>query len=112
MANYLYITRREHYHDEAGPPIAVEEWLRLVDSDPGLARDPRNPDFILWNHPSRARCNAWLQWRDGNIHSKGPDPPLIRKMTELAERLGATVQGDCSGESYLANGVIQPGPRP
>lgn len=47
----------------------------------------------LWN---------WLDWNDGTLNSKYPSTNMIRKMIEIAARLGAQVQGD-DGEIYFVN---------
>jgi hypothetical protein len=41
----------------------------------------------------------WSDWRNGRVVVKDPDGMLIRKMREIAETLGARVQGD-DGEYY------------
>lgn len=47
----------------------------------------------LWN---------WLDWNEGALYSKYPSTNMIRKMIDIADRLGAHVQGD-DGEIYFLN---------
>jgi hypothetical protein len=96
----LHITRRADWADDGGPPITEEEWLRLVEADPELRLDPDNgPQHALWSGPPEDP-EPWLAWEErGEIFTKNPDAPLIRKMIQVAERLGAKVQGD-DGDIY------------
>jgi hypothetical protein len=65
-----------------------------VRQDPSLLLNPANgPYFAEWGQ------DGWLDWSEGNIHSKNPSPALINKMAEIASRLEAVVQGD-DGEHY------------
>jgi hypothetical protein len=43
-----------------------------------------------------------LDWDAGNIYTKNPDNPMIKKMVQIAHRLNAIVQGD-DGEGYTGN---------
>jgi hypothetical protein len=51
-----------------------------------------------WNgkgqHP-----DLWLDWFQGNISTKNPEAALIDKMMQIADALGAHLQGD-DGEVY------------
>ena len=99
MGYDLHITRKEHWADEDGPAVASEEWLRVVEEDPELRPAGENgPYFAIWSGPSEYD-DPWLDWFEGNVYTKNPDPPLIRKMVAIADRLGAKVQGD-DGETY------------
>ena len=96
MGYDLHITRKHDRADEAGPTINPQEWLAVLDADPELSRATDAGDDTL--------AGAWkgdtLFWfTEGEIRCKNPDEPVIRKMVEIAERLGATVQGD-DGERY------------
>ncbi|MDH4350575.1 MAG: hypothetical protein OEY20_04520 [Gemmatimonadota bacterium] len=98
MGYDLHITRRPHWSD-TGNEITAEEWLACVERDPELCLRPEHgPWFTAWAGPSGAG-DAWLDWDDGRIYAKNPEPTLIDKMTAIAEQLGATVQGD-DGETY------------
>ena len=91
-----HITRKASWSDEDGPTISPDEWLRVLDIDPELSRATDAGDDPLagaWN----GQTLFWF--RDGEVCCKNPDEPIIRKMVEIARRLGATVQGD-DGESY------------
>jgi len=95
----LYITRRKHHWDEDGPDITEDEWRALVESDPELEfREPRVPLKATWSGKSEYP-DPWLDHCRGCIDTKNPDKPLIGKMLDIAEKLGAKVQGD-DGEVY------------
>jgi len=95
----LHVTRAENWSENEGREITWGEWLALVAEDPELAPDPENGEsFALWSGPSRLP-QPWLEWDEGNISTKNPDRALIAKMLQIAERLGARVQGD-DGEFY------------
>jgi hypothetical protein len=94
----LHITRAEFWAESDAEPIAEDEWLRVVDDDPQLRSDPKNAGYTLWLGPSKHE-KPWFHWSRGNISTKNPDRPIVAKMLEIANRLGASVQGD-DGESY------------
>ena len=98
MGYDLHITRRRDWSD-TGLDIPATEWLSVVASDPELRLDTnQGPCFAVWSGPSQ-HAAPWLDWRDGQIFTKNPDAPLIDKMIQLAQVLGANVQGD-DGELY------------
>jgi hypothetical protein len=57
------------------------------------------------SHDGEAPYNIQIHgsWWRGTIKTKNPDPPIVRKMVEIAERLKACVQAD-GGEVYLSGG--------
>ena len=64
----------------------------------GEALRDENTDLTEWTgHPDEEFI--WFNYRRGNIVVKDPDEATLRKMQEIARKLGATVQGD-DGESY------------
>lgn len=73
---------------------------------------PHDQGCGLWSGPS-IYPDPWLDWSEGNIHSKNPDDRLIDKMVEVAKRLNAKVQGD-DGEIYVGGGAdnFLPSPEP
>lgn len=98
MSYDLHITRRRDW-SKPGKEISVEEWLAYVEKD---------TDLVLWaaNGPHMAKWSgqpeypdAWLDWFQGNIYTKNPNAALIDKMVQIADALGARVQGD-DGEIY------------
>jgi hypothetical protein len=94
MGYDFHITRRDDWADEGGPEISSEEWLKLVEADPRLRLEPRNGAyFALFGK------EAWFDWTDGQVFAKNPDQATLRKMLEIADQLGAKVQGD-DGEFY------------
>ena len=103
MGYDLYITRAKHWAENDGTRITAEEWLRVVEADPELSLSGDNGEyFALWTGPS-SYPDPWFDWWEGNVETKNPDPPIIAKMIELAQRLGGCVQGD-DGETYLPDG--------
>src|SRR5688500_5284834 len=99
MGYDLHITRADDWAQNDGAEISAEEWLALVQSDPELTLEPgAGPYFARWSGPSRYP-DPWLDWSEGNVNTKNPDSALLRKMVQLASRLGARVQGD-DGELY------------
>ncbi len=98
MGYDIHITRAEFWAENDAQRIDEDEWLRLVDADPQLQPDPKNPGYTLWLGPSKYE-EPWFHWSSGNISTKNPDQAIVSKMLEIASRLGAHVQGD-DGESY------------
>lgn len=98
MGYDVHITRREHWADDEGPAISMEEWRRYVESDADVQPDPQNgdEDFLFVNHPDEP---APLWWSRGGVYTKNPDQPTILKMIEIAVRIRALVQGD-DGDFY------------
>lgn len=99
MGYDVHITRARDWSDNVGYEISAREWLDLVATDLELVPEPSNGDyFVIWresaNHPE-----AWFDWSSGNIYTKYPDKPTLRKMLQIAGRLNARVQGD-DGEIY------------
>jgi hypothetical protein len=102
MGYDFHITRAPDWSENEHEPIPREEWLAIVAVDPELRLDPQNgPCFALWIDPQTRAERGWLDWFDGNIFSKNPDPALLGKMLELAGRLQGKVQGD-DGEVYTS----------
>jgi hypothetical protein len=95
----VHITRAEHWAKNEGCEIPASEWHDLVKGDPELRLACANgPHFAVWN-TNAGQPGGWLDWNNGNITTKTPDEQLLAKMIEIAERLGAKVQGD-DGELY------------
>ena len=107
MGYDIHITRAEEWSaaDEAAV-ITAEEWLEYVKRDPELKLAGYNgPCFTLWSGQSRSP-EPWFDWMAGDLYTKNPDPPIIAKAIEIAQALGARVQGD-DGEIYLPDGQIE-----
>jgi hypothetical protein len=109
MGYSLYITRREHWHDESGPEIALPEWQQLVASDATLRWEPNlGEHFATWLGSTSSEP-PWLAWLNGNLESKHPELHFIRKMASLASQLNAKVVGE-EGELYGPDGLALPAP--
>ena len=106
MGYDLFITRAESWSENKGREITSEEWLKLVKDDPELKLAGYNgPYFALWEGPSKYP-EAWLDWSRGNIYSKNPDKAIVAKMIQIAESLGARVQGQ-DEEVYLDTSEVR-----
>lgn len=49
--------------------------------------------------PSSESDGGWFDWTDGRVSSKSPNRPVLKKLLQIANKLGATVNGD-DGEVY------------
>jgi hypothetical protein len=99
MGYELHITRGRFWAENEGHHISTEEWLSLIEADIELTLYNRNgPYFAVWSGSSQHE-HSWLDWFEGNIHTKHPDRAMLGKMLQIADGLGATVQGD-DGEIY------------
>lgn len=99
MSYDVYVTRALHHFDGAQLPIAEGDWRALIENDPDLqAPDEAYPSYAVWSGtPSPG--SHWIDWANGNLFTRKPDQSLLRKLLELAELLGAKVQGH-RGEVY------------
>lgn len=109
MGYNLTITRADDYFDEASlaaAPITFEEWCRVVEEDREMVKtDEATADcgeqgilvvydegLAFWAAYSKDEGpgggRAWFCWEDGKISVKSPDVEIIRKMVEIAHRLG------------------------
>ena len=94
MGYEVHITRADDWASNEDCAIEPSEWLNVVDGDKSLRLAGYNgPHFAIWDGDPN-EPEAWLDLVDGNITTKNPDGPLLKKMLEIAERLGARVQGD------------------
>lgn len=124
MGYDLHITRREFWADD-GDDIGADEWRAYCDTDASLelvgsvraTSDLGDEvEFISdhlaeWIHPSPPKGFAAdkepytvpFDFRRGSIVVKNPDAEIIEKMCQIADALGAHVQGD-DGELYRPDG--------
>ena len=107
MGYELQITRAEDWTRSQEQPIEKEEWLALIRSDPEFQLNPR------FDHISNWRQGGWVlsgedegeltavlfRWQKGCLRVEVTDRPTLKKMLELALKLGARVQGE-DGEIY------------
>jgi hypothetical protein len=95
MGVELHITRAEEfYFDNENTQITSEEWLSYVETDPELELcQNQGSYFTKWLGESTHE-DPWLDWFDGNIHSKWPDTALYHKMLKIAKALNAKIQDD------------------
>lgn len=107
MGYDLHITRKAHWADEQGPAISEAEWRAVVEADPELSVDTETQYVTArgeWVFAAWRGEPGVLGWFDGEITAKHPEQPLVVKMVQIAEGLGASVQGD-DGEVYRADGT-------
>ncbi len=87
MTYCVYITRRARSEGPADPPITLEEWASIVDTDPELS-----PCTDYESVPWRGVCSQpdpTFEWHQGEIIAHNPDPAQLTKLRELALRLAA-----------------------
>ncbi len=95
----VYITRAAHHFDGAQVPIAEGDWRAIVENDPDLrAPDEAYPSYAVWSGTAPGGSH-WIDWANGNLFTRTPNDLVLGKLLELAELLGARVQG-YRGESY------------
>lgn len=105
MGHDIYITRAPHFLDGAQHPIDKEDWRSLVASDPELSTpDPAVPDYAVWKGDTALK-SPWIDLSEGNLFSRSPDHSFVRKLIDIAGRLGARVQGE-GGELYRVEGGL------
>ncbi|MGO0931982.1 hypothetical protein ACTPED_20320, partial [Clostridioides difficile] len=100
--------RREHWADPETSDISFEEWLIYVNSDRELElmEGESSQGYCEWNtHPTERAPNSrpWFSYWNGNIDTKNPDAPTIRRMIGIASVLNAKVQGDDYTQSHYLN---------
>jgi len=101
MGYDLHITRGEWYSDDKDT-ITAEQWRGFADADPDLEvvgwsgnGEPQYAFIVGDSGPSFLRSRV-----SGTVHVRGAySDEALRKVIELAARLGAVVQGD-EGEYY------------
>jgi hypothetical protein len=108
MGYHLIITRRADPDDpESGPPITLEEFERVVLTDPRFRVDDHgDTSFVWWSRiPTEWEFlpPAYLRWVEGNIRTNHPPRPLITIAHEIATALDARLVGE-EGEGYGADG--------
>jgi len=113
----VYITRRTNWWQPSGQDIDLAEWSALAaqsaDLVPwqgvgpdGLSR--QDPTLLALRLPEGGQSAPFLL-NDGQLVVKSPDDWTARRMGELAEALGAKVQGE-DGEIYDRQGNMIAGP--
>jgi hypothetical protein len=115
MGYDLHITRAEDWTESETFPIGLEEWLDHVASDPEMRLD-NHAEVEIDGHAIRLESEgvavwtafsghgvggnmAWFSYHSGNVVVKNPDRQNLGKMLQVADHLGASVQGD-DGEKY------------
>jgi len=122
MGYDVHITRMSNWFDESGPKIGGDEWKAIVQSDPDMRLDGYasavvgggnvlrvdSDGLAVWTayagHGVKGNM-AWFDFRNGNVVVKNPDGAILGKMWQLAQKLGAKVQGE-ECEVYGADGTV------
>ncbi len=75
--------------------------MRVVEADRELTIALQNGKYLAeWNSGANVKpVKPWFDWNEGNIHTKNPEPDVLRKMLQLAARLSGRVHGN-DGEIY------------
>lgn len=102
IAGYdIHITKKTHWADEEGPKISFSEWLKYVKADRQIAPDRANTRYEFLVRLRGETFPISYNPRLGELYTKNPSDPAIRKMVEISKKLNAKVQGD-DGELYPA----------
>lgn len=121
MGYDIHITRKTNWFEEE-PKIGRDEWQAVVASDDEMRLDGyaearvgsgvvlrvESEGLAVWTAYSGHAANgnmAWFDFRGGNVVVKNPDAEILGKMCEIADKLGARVQGD-DGELYGPDGSV------
>lgn len=120
MGYDVHITRKQHWADQVGQRIELDEWLRYVEGDAEMRLDGaaeaafvdggtlrvEGPGIAVWvaysGHGSDGNM-AWFDHFEDRVTVKNPDREILRKMFAVAQALDARVLGD-EGEGYDADG--------
>jgi hypothetical protein len=120
-----HITRAEQWFDSEQSPIPLADWLAYISSDPEFRLDgfaeattpqgetirTESEGLAIWTKYSKDGLGgnmALFDFFEDHIIVKNPDEEILGKMINVAEALGARVQGD-DGEDY---DTPPPPPRP
>ena len=99
MGYDLHVTRARNWTENTGFEISEGEWSDLVRSDPELESDvPLGANAALWKSEN-GEVRGWFDWYSGTVFTTNPDRDTLGKLLDLAQKLGARVQGD-EGELY------------
>jgi len=121
MGYDVRITRKTNWFDDE-PQIDIDEWRDLVASDEEMRLDGyaeakvgsgavlrvESEGLAVWVAYSGHAANgnmAWFDFGRGDVVVKNPDAEILAKMWEIAQKLGARVQGD-DCEFYGADGNV------
>jgi hypothetical protein len=113
MGYDVHITKASEWSESVKSPITEEQWRAAVLADGELKMDgtvsatnPKtqeavqvsNPLMASWVDP-KTKNKHYFYYSRGKITVKNPPDIAINKMTSVASKLGANVQGD-EGELY------------
>ena len=107
MSYSVHITRKKNWFDTAGPIIIREEWLSIIGDDPELTLESPVSEscYASWCGKCEKFSDPRLCFSEGHIYTEGFDWALVDKMAQIANRLGAKVQGQ-DGEIYSSDGAV------
>ena len=99
MGYDVHVTRAENWADNADDEITAQEWLEIIKQDHELVPSPENGDyFVIWRGANKYP-ETWFCWENGNVSTKNPDIATLNKLSQIAQKLNAQIQGD-DGEIY------------
>jgi hypothetical protein len=121
MGYDVHITRKENWFDD-GTEISLHELRTFIDTGDEMRLDGHTEAKLPGGHALRVDSDglavrtayrgstaggnmAWFDFRSGNVVVKNPDVAILRKMCQIAQKLGARVQGD-DCEIYGPDGSI------
>lgn len=104
MGYELHITRASEWFEAEQCPIELDEWLEIVEQDPDLVlQDSGLAGFAVWTAWSQNGVHPPMWHSEGCVVSSATETQVVRKMHQIAQRLGARIVGD-DGEEYDATG--------
>jgi hypothetical protein len=118
MSYDVHIHRADDHVDAAENPIPREDWEAWVTN----ASDFRfsESDYVMFQYEDgvrKERLAVWMEhpedeevalyYYDGSVVTGNPDVHTVRRMVNIADDLGARLQGD-DGEFYGADGEPLP----
>ena len=114
----VHIHRGEDFVEAADNPIPREDWEAWVANAPDFRFS--DTDYVEFRYDEGDRREPLAEWTGhpegedfalyyyaGEIVTGNPDPPVVRRMVEIADELGARLQGD-DGEFYGPDGEPLP----
>lgn len=99
MSYDIHITRAEFWAENRNAKIRLEEWINVAKGDARLEHRGDNV-FAAVGFGSTGE-DVPILWYAGDVYSENPNQAVVRLMEDLAQRLGARVQGD-DGEIYAS----------
>lgn len=95
MSSSLHIVRGPQWDENPKHQIIAAEWIAYIDANPDLLRlNSQHPRFIEACLSSNKDEGQILCFRSGIISSDYPQPPLLKKMFEIANHFNGYLVTD------------------